>query len=559
MKSFLLLLKLNLMSALAAWRGDGIRKAKGKKDIGRMVLYAFVLLSFAVLIGMVAWMEVSLYDVAAAIGLGEMLIGLAVLLSMVATVMFAIPHTLSALYLSKDTPALAHLPIGARTILAAKWTTVYLTELLTTLGLLLPLVAMHALRVGGVLPWVTGLVTILFVPLLPLGVALLLSSVLGRLTSLTRHKDAWVAVGSMLMVALVLGLEWTIMPAIPDDADAMYFLRLMTDNEALLDLMVGAFPPVKWAVKAISGSGMYLALTAGVGVACIGGLIALLGGDYLHTCLRHTEQGVTRRRTALRRTADADYTPRTPFMAVFLRELNEVLRVPAYFMNGAVGVLMPAIMLMGASVGMTSSEGGDMALSGLLTAWNAFPATDRMLVVAALLSLLCWLDTLPATAISREGQRLPVTRMIPVPAATIVHAKLAVSMAFNAVGSLLMGAAAAILLGAESLPVILGAVLMVNLLSYAVCVVNLAADAIKPSFTWKNETEAIKQNMNSMIGMLFSTAMLALLIAPPILLMDVTTPGTRLALVCAVLLAECAAAYLIDRFVTVPRYARLEP
>ncbi len=556
MKSFLLLLKMDLTAAWNGLRSEGWKKENGKTDWGKTALYGFALLSLAALAGMMIWLEVSLYDVLAAVGLEQLLIGLAVLLSTVVTLIFGIPQTLAALYFNKDSVSLAHLPFSSRTVMAARWVKVYLMELLTTLVFVLPLVILHGLRVGGILDWLRGLITLLILPACPMALCLLLAGILGHLTSLTRHKEAWVAVGSICMVALVLSLEWTIMPRIPDDADAAYFLQLMTDNQALLNLLIGAFPPVLWTVKAIAGSWLHGVLLVAVSVAAVAGMFFLLGPGYLSTCLRHTEQ--VRKRTARRRQT-GEFVPRSPLSAIFHREMKEILLSPTYLINSVVGVLMPAIMLMGASVGMSSSEGGGEAMSMLLAAWNGFSPIDQTLMMAAVLSLLCWIDPLPATAISREGKRLQITRMIPVKPGTIIYGKLLVSLVVNGVGAALMCTAAVALLGMAYLPQALGAFVLVNLFSYAVSVVNMAADAVKPSFHWKTEQEAIKQNLNSMVGMVFSTAMLALLIAPPLIWMDATTPLVRLAMTAATLAVFAAVSCWILHRLIVPRYAKLEP
>lgn len=559
MKSYLLLLKMNMTASWNALRSEGWKKDNGKTDVGKTLLYAFALLSLAVLAGMVIYLEVALYDVMAAIGQEKLLMGLAILLSMVVTLMFGIPQTLSALYLSRDTASLAHLPLKGRTVLAVKWTQVYLNELIISLAFLLPLVVLHGLRVGGIVYWPMALTALLMSPVFPLAICLLLASVLGRLTSLTKHKDLWLAIGSMLMVALVLLAEMSLMPQIPDDADISFFMGLIMDNEGMLNFLIGAFPPVLWTVQSIAGSAGYWLLTMAVGTLSIALLMVLLGPSYLNVCLRHTEQGTQNRRSARTGRGQTSFAPHTPLMAVFHREMNEVLRIPTYFLNGAMTVMMPAIMLMSMSIGLRAADDGGEALQHIVSLWGQLSPIDQMLILSAFLGLLCWVDTLPATCISREGKRLQITRMIPVPALTIVQAKLLVSLVINAVGAALMCVAGAFLLGAACIPQLIGAFVLVNLLSYAMGVVNMAADVLKPSFNWKNETEAVKQNMNSLIGMLFTTLALVLLVAPPLVFMGSTTPAVRLMMVLGVLLLLCAAAAVLLRKLVAPRYARLEP
>lgn len=385
---------------------------------------------------------------------------------------------------------------------------------------------------------------------------------MARLTSLTRHKDAWIAVGTFLMVLAILALEWSIMPSIPDDADAAFFLRLMTNNEALLQLVIGAFPTVLWAVHALKGGVGSWAVFVLTGLGAVALLIFLMGRTYLADCLRHTEHAASRKEKRAhsfrRRSA---YEARSPFAAIYHRELTEILRVPNYLINSVMGILMPVIMLVGMGLGASAEEEGAALVQAIPAMLSGVSDIDMTIILAAFLSLNCWISTLPATCVSREGKRLQVTRMIPVPAWTILNAKLAVSMTFNALGSIALAGAAAFLLGWTYLPHAAAAVLLVTLLSYATGVVNMAVDVVKPSLNWRSENEAIKQNMNSLFGMLYATLMIALAVVPPILLAFCTDAGAlaRLGCALAVLLAECAVACLLMRRVVKPRYAALEP
>lgn len=560
MKAYFLLLKTNLLSAVAGFRRGSLTKENGKPDISRIALCVLVLASFAFLIGMFIYAEYVLYGLMSAIGQERLLIGIVVMLSMIMTLFTGVPQTLAALYFGKDVPAQAHLPISSRTFLAAKWTEVYLSEMLLSASLVLPLMVMYGIDHGvTVLYMIRCLTLLLAVPVYPLGIALLLSSVLGRLTSLTKHRDAWIAVGTMLTVILIVSVEMTLLPQIPDDAGGMFFVQLILNSEGLLNLALGAFPPFLWAVHGLQGNMGAWLLFVGVAAAMTAVLILALGPGYVGVCIRHTEQGTAGKRS---RSRGDVFRQRSPLAAVFRRELSEAIRTPVYFLNGVMGVLMMVVMMsISAGTALTQELGTGEAGAAIHELLAMLSPIDLMLIIGALLSMMCWICPLPSTAISREGKRLQVTRLIPVPARTILHAKLLVSMAVIGVASVLVCAVITILLGEAYLPQVLGAFVMVNLLSYAVSAVNIVVDVMKPRLDWKNETEAMKQNFNQMLGMMVTTVMLALLIAPPILLAVYTQTGpmTRLAAAVGVLLAECAAAACLMRFYAEKRYACLEP
>ena len=557
MKSFLLLLKTDLLAYVNYFRGASIRKDNGKLDVSRIILYITALLGFAVMGGMVVYLETMLYQAVAGLGFERILIGLALLLSMVMTLLFGIFHTMGALYFNRQTAQMAHLPIPERTHLAARWTEIYLSEMLFSFALLLPMLINHGIATGaGVGFYAASTLVMLTAPLYPLAIALLLSSILGRFSSFTRHRETWVVIGTILMVVLVVGLEMKLMPAIPEDADALFFINLLTNNEKLLNFLIGAFPPVLWAVHALSGEGLMLALFAGVAIAAIMLVIWLAGGSYMRTCLRHTEQG-TRKRTAVRGKRD-EFNLRSPFAAVFFREMNEVFKTPIYLMNAVMGVLMMPIMLMCMSVGITASEEGitvRMVLDEVLTRVSPLDVT---LIMAALLSIMCMICPLASTAVSREGKRLPIMRMIPVAPRTILWAKMLVNVAIIGVGSVIMAVAMVSFLGLAFLPHVLVALVLANVLSLAVGIGNITVDVLRPVLEWKSENEVMKQNMNSLFGSLVSMVMIALAVVPPILMYQLPD-WSRMAAASGIVLAELLLALLVMRKVAEPRFAVLEP
>ena len=96
MKSYLLLLRLNLRNLLAGFRG-AMRKPNGKIDISRLILYPLALLGMLTLAGFVIFMEFSMFSAFEMLNAPEMLPGLAILLAMVTALLFSVFQMLAAL------------------------------------------------------------------------------------------------------------------------------------------------------------------------------------------------------------------------------------------------------------------------------------------------------------------------------------------------------------------------------------------------------------------------------------------------------------------------------
>lgn len=567
MKSYFLLLKNNTISYLGNFKGASLRKDNGKLDVSRLILYIVAVLSLVMVAGMLVYLELSLYKTAATAGdalpegisidLHSLLIGTALLLSMIVTLFFSVFHTLGALFFNRDTAAMAYLPLSPRAHMAAKWTGIYLSELIFTLIIVLPLLIIHGIwNDASVIYFVAAVLITLVTPVYPLAVSLLLSSILGRFTSMVKNKEVWIVVGTVIMLVVVLGSEWLLLPHMPEEADDAYILQMLVDNRMLLETIIGAFPPVLWAVDGISGQLLFAILFLAVGIAVVALIIWTLGKNYLHICLRHTEHGTKAGKT--KKTRGDAYAPRKPFLAVFCRELNEIFKTPTYLLNAVLGVMMMPIMLVSMSVGMTSGDEG-LVLSDLLDQLLAnISGVDLTLILAAIMSLMSLMCPISATAISREGKRLPIMRMIPVAPRTLLHAKLLVSMLIVGAGSVVMGVVIVAILGISYLPHAAAAVLLENVISLVVSICNITIDVLRPVLDWKNENEVMKQNMNLMIGMVISMVLIGLPVAAAIILRNAAILY-RLAAVAGILVAETAFSLLLLYQVAAPRFTVLEP
>ena len=196
------------------------------------------------------------------------------------------------------------------------------------------------------------------------------------------------------------------------------------------------------------------------------------------------------------------------------------------------------------------------ALEELRGAMQDFSRLDLTLILTACLAFPCFVNVAASTAISREGGRLAISRMIPVPARTQLSAKLLTALAVNLISMVSAAIVIGLILRDFALWLLPAAVLALAV-SYATTALSLTVDAIHPRLHWVNETQAMKQNFNSVIAILLCLLVMGLDVAIPFFLIDFS-PALRIAAVVAALAVECALAFLLMRFVAEKRYAALE-
>lgn len=554
MKAYGTLMRLSLLNLLAGFRGQSWRKENGKLDVGRIAATVVIVAGVATLAGMVLWLEITLFQALATLRQPALLPGLTLFAATVMTLILSLFGTLTALYMSRDTAWLATLPVPPTAVMAMKWTSVYAGEALINIGLIAPAAVLYGLHLhAGPLYYVRALTIVLATPMLPLALTTLLSSLLARGTALTRHRELWVMLGSLVMVAVVWGVEFSIMPELPDDADALYIARLLLQKDGAVHLLLNAFPPVRWAMAGLDGDWLRWALYLFVSVGAVALVLLVAGRDYLNVCLRQSEQATHRRAV---RVKDKDWRERGPLAALFRREWTELVKNPNYAMNAFSGAIIFPMMLLVFSISSSSSEEA-VDLSAILPGvLGSLSGWDKTLIFAACMAFPLFVNVTASTAVSREGPRLYMSRMLPVPASTMMNAKLLTGLAASGVSVACALIVIAVTVRREAVW-LLTALPLTLMAAYATSAAALTLDAMFPRLTWTNEAQAMKQNFNSAISMLISLLLMALAIATPFFLLS-AAPYVRFAAAAGVLLAECAVTGLLLHRVAARRYEALE-
>lgn len=554
MSAYATILRLSLLNHWAGFRRGSWRKANGKIDVSRIVTMALIIAGLGVMAWMVIWLEIQMFDILVSIGQPILLPAVAVFVAVVSGLILGLFPTLSSLYFSRDAAWMAFLPVPSTAVMAVKWTELYLGDALVNLGLIGPAALLYGLHVhADALYYVRAVLVILASPMLPLVVTTLITSLLARATSLTRHREACMMVGSLIAVAMVWGIEFTLLPHLEEDG-AQFIVQLLFNQDGLANILLSGIPPVRWAVQGLQGNWGLLLLFLLVSVAAAAACLLLMGRGYLAVCLSQSENAA--KRHALKVT-ERDWQTRSPLRVLFAREWNELTKNPTYAMNAFSGAIIFPVMVLAMYLGMRSSGAAFGEALGELTGLiSAFSPLDLTLILAACMAFPCFVNVAASTAVSREGGRLFISRMLPVPARTQLNAKLLAGLAVNLVSIATAAVVIGFILRAAAIWLIPAAVLSLAV-SYVTAAISLTIDAIQPRLNWVNETQAMKQNFNSVIAMLLSMLLIGVNIAIPCFLLS-ASPVARMLSVVAALTAECLLSFLLMRFVAEKRYAALE-
>lgn len=218
------------------------------------------------------------------------------------------------------------------------------------------------------------------------------------------------------------------------------------------------------------------------------------------------------------------------FNALYWRDIKCVLGEPAFFANGPLMVfLMPVIMLIPALFSIANIDG--VGLGGLSSdIYNFFVYGEVAsiqkanyyiaLIFAAFTIFTGNSSSIASTSFSREGKGLGNLKAMPIEADTIILSKFAHAFTYCVIANVMfivILSAAIVFLGISSvLTILVKDMLFGTMLSLVVSLflvfVEMFLDTANPKLNWENPMAAFKQNVNSVISIFATMAVVAIFV-----------------------------------------------
>jgi len=515
MRKFLTLLKINLnlnfgISALK------YRFTREKKKRWEPILIAFAIIVGACpLIVLYSFMMAGVFNTGMVLNQPEIVLTVSFLLGQFMVLIFGLFYVMSMLYFANDLSILVPLPLKPYEVLGSKLAVVMVNEYMTLLPILLPPVIIYGIGMKqSIFYWIKAIAVIIASPVIPLILDAIFLLIIMRFVNVRRNKDLFAMLGGFVGIIFAVGIN-VITQRMPDGNEEEFMKNLLLGNIELIELIGSKFPPSIWVTRALSQTGfsgaIYLLLFIMVSVFMFVVLLWLANRIFYKSLLAGQE--VSRKRKKLTTDeAERQFSKVTsPVTTIFWREWKILVRTPVYMLNGlSVVVVAPLII----AVMFLSQKSGDM--QELIELINQ-SGTHLVITLIAIGFVLftSGMNVVASTAVSREGQTFWISKIIPVSPKQQVMSKFLVSFFVSFLGTIAMSVVMAIIftlpIARLILIVVIGAVCSVPMTA-----LNLLVDVLHPKLTWNNPQEAMKQNMNGLLGMLISLAVMAILAAAAI-------------------------------------------
>lgn len=485
-KGFLALLRAQF---LGFW---GINKFLNKK--GRKKSSAFTAVGFAaigILLEAVIVLYVYIYaSLFGELGVGKQFIYFVTFILNVLVLFFAVSSTLGSLFGFKDYEMVMSLPIKTWQIIVAKLLYIYLSNFLLCIAVVIPsLIIILLYEVLGAGLIISTLLTSVFLPLLPISIAVFLGTVIAYFSSKFKHKN--------LVQLFAFILFFLICYAIG------FVSGLMEEDTESLNIF-GNMAVIKF-FDYVLNNWLFLCLYI-VGSLAIFSLPCL----FLAKNFKKINSALLTHKTKSVRVKIEGKT-RNKFSALFSRERKRLFACPAYALNCLIGPIMSIIVSITfiVLVNELNQVGGLFEMNVIL----AF-------ILLAVLGLLLTIAPTTSSSISLDAKNLWELKSLPVTTNQILFSKLLLNTLVNVPLSFVISVVFAIILKLNFGFALLF-VLCSMLIPFFGGVVGLFLNVLVPYLTWENETAAVKRGASSFLVMLVDMATIALVGVAVYLLLQV--------------------------------------
>ncbi len=411
-------------------------------------------------------------------GLGGVVPAYLAVLSSMLILAFGIFTAGSRIFGQKGYDILAALPVKSGSIVLARFLTMYVEDLILTLVILLPGIAVYGFclqpRIGFY--W-TAAVGAVCIPAIPLVLSTLLGTLVLAISSRMKRKSM---VQTVLMVAFVLVVVLGSFGAGP-------LLENMTPEAfaQLAQVVAGAFarlyPPAMWLNAAMLGTNYWgLLLFAAVSLAVMAGAIWVAAKNFPR--IQHHLQTFAARH---------DYQigameSRGLLKALYIREAKRYFSSSIYVTNTIIGPILGAVMAIG------------LCVTGLDSLRQQLPVDIPSLLPFLVAGVFCIMTT-SCTSISMEGKSFWVIKSLPIPTKPLLDSKILLNLSLMLPFYVVSLIAMAMATRPDALEFLwlglIPAVIMVFSVVFGITV-NLKLH----SFDWEKEEAVVKQSAPAALG-----------------------------------------------------------
>ena len=485
---------------------------ENKKSIGIIVLYIFVFLYLAGIIGV---FSNGLIKELIEINQEQMFLGLILLVIAGFVLIQSIFSAINILYYSKDNEYILPLPIKPSQIVASKTNVLLLTEyfIVAIIGLI-PFTIYGILTSANILYYIAMLIVLVAFPIIPVLISSLLVLIVMSFAKFTKNKNRFQLIATIFILIVVFVASFTISDT---STTPEQLIEMVTKANGLVETLKGSFPTLGMAIDGLAnesiGSQIFNLFLLVIITTIIYIIYIAIGQKlYLKGAVGSLASGKkTNRKLNERKAFKKSLIART----YIGKEFKTLIKNPIFFMQCVLPAILFPILIIGLlCVGIKGEQNGvPTDIAEMVTNKTSLYLAIGILCAIQFFLMFIYISV---TAISRDGQNAVFMKYIPVPLMKQIDFKVIPNIVMTTFMNIITIIIVQYLF---KLPIIylflitIAGIAMGILQSY----VSIIVDLKKPKLEWSSEYAVVKQNMNLiwpvLLGMLNITIIIVLAIS----------------------------------------------
>ncbi len=452
----------------------GINEFRYTKNSGKKQRYVLLAAAWAFVAALLIFYMTLLSLAYVGMGLSDVILMYFYTIASMVILFFSIFKAGDMIFSMKNYEIQASWPVSAASIIISRFVVMYVTDILLSLAVMLPGLGIYGwiLR-PSVLFYVYGIFGTLFLPILPLCIALIIGAAARAVGSRMKHKSIGVALLTLVFSIIVIGVSMMF----SGNVEQMDITRIENMALVMKESLKKIYPPAWIYGKAVvEGRFLWiLGLCAGTLILFIC-VIALLQRSFVTIC---SLLNVT---SAKNNYKLGRQSQNSRMKALWQREFRRYFASSAYMSNTLIGYILMVIAAAALLFFETEKLETMIGIPGLVRRlWPLF------------LGFMPTMMPTTACSISMEGKSLWQLQSLPLRAKEVYDGKILLNLSLAAPFY-----AVSVLLSCIALkPQPLGVVLMILVPAVYIvfsAVAGLAVNMALPLLQWENEIQVVKQS-----------------------------------------------------------------
>lgn len=430
------------------------------------------------------------------------------LMGFVLTLVFATMTAGSTLYRGKDLPLLMTLPLTERQLFVSRLCLHYSANAPVFWVSLIPGIVVTFIKQGGSFGMIFASVLVLLAgPVVPLVISVMITHLAVRFGRVKGRNGRSEMIASIVLILLLVVVQGTSTRWMRAGMDTSGLAQLAQSFGSIIDTAYRYLFYFSWQSNFIGGErpfihfiGFSVFTTFSVGI-----MLAFCANSFHQVVFRSqgTPPAAKKAKHGAISGDSKSFRQKSHHHTMLAKEFSIINSSSAFMMElyGEAGV--PVILI--AVYAISGTLGDFSTLLASLSTWPGFP-----LVICGILLLMSTVSMMSSTSVSREGSNFELSRLLPVPPSIHVQAKLLAHLLLFFVPYIMYISACLMYFALSWTHAIWMLPLGFSVITSSACF-GLAIDYHQPRLSWKLPQQAVKQNMNGMIGMGLSFVQVAVL------------------------------------------------